>query len=349
MYALVRLTLDLQGKEYDDAVTEAFRLSLERCVACELQVLEEERVSASLVNLPPRSQAPWRPLLADIKLLTDESGRDSRNAAALSRSLREIVDNPMSELVQKFAASRAQLLSLLHEHPGNTSTFVLEKRESSQPLGKQAPSVGKPGERASRSSSTSSDGTVHIVLSRSENNLLRPSRERHEAAQRWLNEHSPNALDDPRSERSRPLPWETTFGDTIIDTQSQDTPNQESLPNTSFQRYSNPRSAVKSVLSSKTPAKDVEAEYVAFKPHTRLALTLGEAITAASKPKFVLLWSDVDLSAAEAISKDAEALEASSAPPPESLLALLPLTCFPGEVRLFSIFCTSVLRRPKGL
>jgi hypothetical protein len=86
-------------------------------------------------------------------------------------------------------------------------------------------------------------------------------------------------------------------------------------------------------LSSKTPAKDVEAKYVAFKPHTRLALTLGEAITAASKPEFVLLWSDVDLSAAEAVSKDAEALEASSASPPESLLALLSLTCFPREVR----------------
>ena len=331
MYALVRLTLGLRGKEYDDAVTEAFRLSLERCVACELQVLEDQRVCASLVNLPPISQAPWRPLLADIKLLTDESGRDSRNAAALSRSLRERVDNPMSELVQKFAASRAQLLSLLHEHPGNTSTFVLGKREPSQPLGIQAPSVGN--ERASRSSSTSSEGTVHVVLSRSENNLLRPSRERHEAAQRLFNEHSPNALDDPRSERSLPSPWATSLGDSIKDTQSQDTPNQESPPNTSFRRYSNPRSAVKSILSSKTPAKDVEAKYVAFKPHTRLALTLGEAITAASKPEFVLLWSDVDLSAAEAVSKDAEALEASSASPPESLLALLSLTCFPREVR----------------
>jgi hypothetical protein len=67
-------------------------------------------VSVALVNLAPTSQAPWSPLLADIKLLTDQSGRDSRDAAALSRSLRERVGNPMSELAQKFAATRAQLL-----------------------------------------------------------------------------------------------------------------------------------------------------------------------------------------------------------------------------------------------
>jgi len=137
-YALVRLTVGLQGKDYDEAAksaaaAEAYRLSLERCVARELKVLEEECVSLALLNLAPTSQAPWSPLLADVKLLTDQSGRDSRDAAALSRSLRERVGNPMSELAQKFAATRAQLLSLSHTHPHQGSE--LEALDVSQARG----------------------------------------------------------------------------------------------------------------------------------------------------------------------------------------------------------------------
>ena len=107
--AIVRLTL---GKEYE-AITrsataeEAFRLKLLHCVAQELHVKEE---LVAIDRLARHEKSTFQSY-AEVSLVSDPTGRDQRDAAALAKSLRDVVGNPMSSLAQTFSATRAQQLS----------------------------------------------------------------------------------------------------------------------------------------------------------------------------------------------------------------------------------------------
>ena len=110
---------------------EAFRLKLLQCVAQELHVKEE---LVAIDRLARHEKSTFQSY-AEISLVSDPTGRDQRDAAALAKSLRDVVGNPMSSLAQTFSATRAQQLSTPDSLVGTArASAVLVPAERKQAL-----------------------------------------------------------------------------------------------------------------------------------------------------------------------------------------------------------------------
>ena len=173
--AIVRLTL---GKEYE-AITrsttaeEAFRLKLLQCVAQELHVKEE---LVAIDRLARHEKSTFQSY-AEISLVSDPTGRDQRDAAALAKSLRDVVGNPMSSLAQTFSATRAQQLSTPDSLVGTaraSAVFGSSGKEAGPGAGGQPPARQPPAHPQSGSQTHRG-----LVVAASEAGLT-GARERHE-------------------------------------------------------------------------------------------------------------------------------------------------------------------------
>ena len=173
--AIVRLTL---GKEYE-AITrsttaeEAFRLKLLQCVAQELHVKEE---LVAIDRLARHEKSTFQSY-AEVSLVSDPTGRDQRDAAALAKSLRDVVGNPMSSLAQTFSATRAQQLSTPDSLVGTaraSAVFGSSGKEAGPGAGGQPP-ARQPPEHPLSGSQTHRG----LVVAASEAGLT-GARERHE-------------------------------------------------------------------------------------------------------------------------------------------------------------------------
>ena len=173
--AIVRLTL---GKEYE-AITrsttaeEAFRLKLLQCVAQELHVKEE---LVAIDRLARHEKSTFQSY-AEISLVSDPTGRDQRDAAALAKSLRDVVGNPMSSLAQTFSATRAQQLSTPDSLVGTaraSAVFGSSGKEAGPGAGGQPPARQPPVHPQSGSQTHRG-----LVVAASEAGLT-GARERHE-------------------------------------------------------------------------------------------------------------------------------------------------------------------------